>query len=193
MLKVKICLSMAGSGNPWDYFKPSSKLTLRALHDGYTLREIQELLQISEEELMEKINLLIDANLLRKENENYYPTFLIVNRIEAKKTYEHAKKFGRIIADELNENWKELMDDYPNLEASKKYTTEKLSLVLIGSKLLDIGLLEALVKDGTLLLTAPTRPSPDRPDAKYYFYMKDGKTEYLGKYGENEKDLPWEN
>jgi len=191
--KSKIYLSLAGSGNPWDYFKPSSRFTLRALHDGYTVSEIQKLLHISEEELIEKINLLIDAHLLRKEEENYYPTFLIVNEIEAEKTYQHAKIFGRIIADELIKNWKELMDDFVNLEASQKFTIDKLSLVLIGSKLLDIGLLEALVKDGTLLITAPTRPSPDRPDAKYYFYMVEGKTEYLGKYGENETDLPWKN
>ena len=191
--KSKIYLSMAGSGNPWGYFKQSSKFTLRALHDGYTLIEIEELLQTSEEELMEKIDLLMKANLVRKENEKYYPTFLIVNESEAEKTYEHAKIFGKIIADELEKNWEELMDDFASLKASQKYSIKELSLILIGSKLLDIGLLEALVKDGTLLITAPTRPSPDRPDAKYYFYMVEGKTEYLGKYGENETDLPWEN
>jgi len=191
--KSEIYLSLAGSGNPWDYFKPSSKLTLRALHDGYTLGEIQKMFHISEEELFEKINLLIKANLLRKENENYYPTFLIVNKIEAEKTYQHTKNFGKIIADELLKNWKELVDGFTNLEASQKFTIKELSLVLIGSKLLDIGMLEALVKDGTLLVTAPNRPSPERPDAKYYFYMVEGKTEYHGKYGENETDLPWEN
>jgi len=188
-----VFLSMAGSGNPWDYFKPSSKLTLRALHDGYSLAEIQKLFQVSKEELLEKINLLMDANLLRKENQKYYPTFLIVNEEETKKTYNHAKEIGRIIADELVKNWEKIKEDFAKLNISRKYSIKDLSLVLVGSKILDIGLLEALVKDRTLLMPAPNRPSLKIPDAKYYFYMIDGKTEHLGKYGEDETDLKWEN
>ncbi|MBK5112967.1 MAG: hypothetical protein KGD59_14770 [Candidatus Heimdallarchaeota archaeon] len=188
-----VVLSMAGSGNPWDYFIPSSKLTLRAIHDGYSLAEIQELFQISEEDLFEKINLLMEANLLRKDNGNYYPTFLIADEKETLATYNHSKKFGRIIADELVNNWEEIKSKYKELEISKTHSINDLSLVLVGSKILDIGLLEALVKDRTLLTPAPKRPSPKRPDGQYYFFMIDGKVEYLGKYGEDSKDLPWEN
>jgi len=189
----KIILSMAGSGNPWDYFKPSSKLTLRALHDGYSLVEIQRLFQVSEEELWERISLLIDANLVKKENEEYYPTFLIVDEEETKKTFHHAEKIGRIIADELSYGLEELKTEFSKLEISKEHAIDDLSLVLIGSKILDIGLLEVLVKDRTLLRPAPKRPSPERPDAQYYFFMIDGQPEHLGKYGEDSKDLPWEN
>jgi len=188
-----IFLSMAGSGNPWDYFKPSSKLTLRALHDGYSLAEIQKLFHVTKEELLEKINLLMDVNLLRKENQKYYPTFLIVSEEETKKTYNHAKEIGRIIADELVKNWETIKEDFAKLNISRKYSIKDLSLVLVGSKILDIGLLEALVKDRTLLMPAPNRPSPKRPDAQYYFYMIDGKKEHLGKYGEDETDLKWKN
>jgi hypothetical protein len=189
----KIILSMAGSGNPWDYFKPSSKLTLRALHDGYSIVEIQELFQVSEEELSERINLLVDANLVKKQDEKYYPTFLIVDEEETKKTFHHAEKTGRIIADELTNSLEELKKEFSKLEISKEYTIDDLSLVLIGSKILDIGLLEVLAKDRTLLRPAPKRPSPERPDAQYYIFMIDGQPEHLGKYGEESKDLPWEN
>jgi len=188
-----IVLSMAGSGNPWDYFIPSSKLTLRALHDGYSVAEIQELFQVSEEELQEKLDLLMDANLLRKENDNYYPTFLIADEKETLETYNHSKIFGRIIADELTKNWEEIRSEYSKLVISQTYSLKDLSLELVGSKILDIGILEALVKDKTLLKAAPKRPSPKRPDAQYYFFMLDGKVEYLGKYGEDSKDLPWKN
>lgn len=189
----KIILSMAGSGNPWDYFKPSSKLTLRALHDGYSLPEIRELFNVSEEELSEKMALLIDANLVRKENGKFHPTFLIVDKEETEKTFQHSEKIGRIIADELAKNWEKIKREFFKLEISKEYSINDLSLVLIGSKILDIGLLEALVKDRVLLRPAPKRPSPERPDAQYYFFMIDGQPEHLGKYGENSEDLPWEN
>lgn len=188
-----IIMSMAGSGNPWDYFKPSSKLILRALHDGYSLAEIQKLFYVSEEALLEKIDLLIDANLVKKQDRKFYPTFLIVDKAETEKTFHHSQRIGRIIADELAKSWEKLKREFSKLEISKKYAIDDLSLVLIGSKILDIGLLEALAKDRTLLRPAPKRPSPDRPNAQYYFFMIDGQTEQLGKYGENSQDLPWKN
>ena len=184
---------MAGSGDPWSYLKPSSKLTLRALHDGYSLVDIQNMFQISEDDLLEKIRLLADANLVKKEHGKYSPTFLIVDAAEATNTFNHAKRFGRIIADELVNNLKEIATKFSQLEISEQYTLHELSLVLVGSKILDIGLLEALARDRTLLGPAPTRPSPNRPDAQYYLFMIDGPPEYLGKYGENSEDLPWAN
>jgi hypothetical protein len=189
----KIILSMAGSGNPWDYFKRSSKLILRALHDGYSTVEIEELFQISEKELFERINPLVNANLVKREYGKYYPTFLIVDEGETKKTFKHAEKVGRIIADELTKSLGELRREFSKLEISREFAIDDLSLVLIGSKILDIGLLEVLAKDRALLGPAPKRPSPERPDAQYYFFMIDGQPEHLGKYGENSKDLPWEN
>ena len=188
-----IFLSLAGSGNPWEHFKPSSKLTIRALFDGYTLEEIQEMFQVTEEELLEKINLLIDASLLRKEKENYYPDFLIVNEEEAIQTFNHSKKIGRILADEIKSSWSEIKNKYDNLLISQRYSFDDLALMLVGSKILDIGFLQALVKDGSLLIPAPNRPSPKRPDARYYFFMVEGNYEHLGKFGENSKDLPWKN
>jgi hypothetical protein len=189
----EITLSMAGSGDPWSYLKPSSKLTLRALHDGYSLADIQSMFQISEDDLLEKIDLLVEANLVKKEHGKYRPTFLIVGAEETKKTFSHAKKIGRIIADELINNLQEIASRFSRLRISEQYTLDELSLVLVCSKILDIALLEVLAKDRTLLRPAPSRPSPKRPNAQYYFFMIDGPPEHLGKYGENSTDLPWTN
>lgn len=184
---------MAGSGDPWSYFKPSSKLTLRALHDGYSLVDIQRMFQTSEDDLLEKIGLLVDAGLVKKERGRYCPAFLIVDAEETTKTFYHAKRFGRIIADELTNNLEAITRGFSYLEISERHTLDELSLVLIGSKILDIALLEVLAKDRTLLRPPPKRPSPNRPDARYYFFMIDGPPDYLGKYGENSENLPWTN
>lgn len=188
-----IKLSMAGSGDPWSYFKPSSKLTLRALFDGYSLNEIQEIFEISEKELIEKISLLVDASLVKVKDGKYIPDFLIVNEEETKKTYEQSKELGRILADEIKENWDEIENDYSKLSISKSYSLNELSFALVGSKIIDIALLEVLAKDRTLLQPAPKRPSPKRPDAQYYFFMIDGKYKHLGKYGEESMELPKKN
>jgi len=189
----EIQLSMAGTGDPWSYFKTSSKLTIRALYDGYSLDEIQELFQVSKEELQEKINLLVDANLLQIMEGKINSTFLIVNKEETERTYYYAKEFGKMLADELVNYWEEIESDYLKLDISKKCSLTELSLVLVGSKIMDIALLDVLAKDGTLLQPAPKRSNPKRPDAQYYFYMIEGKQEYLGKYGEESMDLPKEN
>jgi hypothetical protein len=118
----KITLSMAGSGDPWSYLRPSSKLTLRALHDGYSLPEIQRMFQISEDDLLEKIELLIDANLVKKERGKYCPTFLIADAKETRKTFHHAKRYGRIIADELINNLEEVTSKFSQLKISERYT-----------------------------------------------------------------------
>ena len=188
-----IHLSLAGSGDPWSYFKTSSKLTLRALFDGYSIKEIQKLFQISKEELQEKIDLLVEAGLIKISDGNFVPTFLIVNEEETERTFWYAKEIGMLLAEEFMKHWNEINLDYQKLEISEKYSINELSLVLIGSKILDIALLEVLAKDGSLLQSAPSRPSTKNPEARYYFYMVEGKVEYLGKYGENSMDLPKEN
>ena len=188
-----IYLSLAGSGDPWSYFKVSSKLTLRALFDGYSLEEIQKIFQISKDELQEKIDLLVDAGLLKTCGGKFVPSFLIVNEEETERTFWYAKEIGKMLAKEFMKYWKEVNLDYQKLKISEKYSINKLSLVLIGSKILDIALLEVLAKDGSLLQPAPNRPSSKNPEARYYFYMVEGEVEYLGKYGENSMDLPKKN
>jgi hypothetical protein len=191
--KSKISLSMAGSGNPWDYFIESSKATLRALHDKHSLEDIQKMLDITKEELLERINLLIKASLIRKENDTYTPAFLIVDEDETKQTVTHSKTIGRIIANKFKIHLNEIRNEYDTLDISQIHSLDDLSFTLIGSKLLDIALLEELAKDKTLLIPAPKRPSPKRPDAQYYFFMVEGPVESLGQYGEDSKNLPFEN
>ena len=88
------------------------------------------------------MNLLIDASLVKRENGKYHPTFLIADKEETKKTFHHSEKIGRMISDELMKNFARLNRKFSELEISKAYSIDDLSLVLIGSKILDIGLLE---------------------------------------------------
>jgi len=190
---MSIFLSMAGSGNPWEYFRPSSKLTLRALHDGHSLELIQEILQMTAEDLEEKLNLLVEASLVRKDEGVYYPTFFIADKDESYRTFMYAKEVGKLLAGEIKASWDEIEKEFSKLVISQNYSIKDLGFVLVGSKILDIGFLESLVKDKTLLVSAPNRPSPNHPDAQYYFFMIEGDVDYLGKYGEESMDLPWEN
>ena len=52
-----------------------------------------------------------------------------------------------------------------------------------------MGVLAALVDEGSLLARAPARPTPERPDARYYFWGVEGNPVHLGRYGENSTSL----
>lgn len=183
--------SLAGSGDPWSYLTKIRKNILRALHDRLSTEEIASTYNLSLDDLMNEIEPLIESTLVQKIRNNFAPTFLITNHEETKIVFNHSKEMGRKLADILILNWGEIEQVFEQLEISQKHSFAEQSFLLVGSRMLDIGLLEELVKDGNILKPAPLRPSPNRPNARYYFFLIEGKLEHLGKYGQNDFDLPW--
>jgi hypothetical protein len=78
---------------------------------------------------------------------------------------------------------------YAGLSIHKTSSLRDLGFFLVGGRILDIGMLGALVDEGSLLRGAPARPSPGRPGDRYYFWGVEGDPAYLGRYGENTIDL----
>lgn len=187
----KAYFSLAGGGDPWSYLTVARKNILRALHDGFSLEEIQDIFNISLDDLMDEIMPLVESSLVQEVRNDFIPTFLIVNFEETNIVFEYSKKLGKILANTLLSKWNEIKQVYEQLNISKKHSFAEQSFLLVGSRMLDIGLLEELVKDGTILKPAPLRPSPERPNAQYYFFLIEGELEHLGKYGQDNFDLKW--
>jgi hypothetical protein len=82
---------------------------------------------------------------------------------------------------------------FSQLSFSKSYSLKEQGFMFVGARILDIGMLGALVRDKSLLEIAPSRPSPKSPDGRYYFWMVEGEPEHLGKYGQDDTDLSWAN
>ncbi|NPD88733.1 MAG: hypothetical protein HGN29_08405 [Asgard group archaeon] len=189
--KKKIHFSMAGRGDPWSHLTITRKNILLALHEKHNVEELESIFGLSKKELLDEIQPLEEASLVKRENNFYIPQFFIANLEETQIIYEHSRKIGEILAESLISKWKEIEASYKKLEISQDSSLKEQAFMLIGSRILDIGLLGALVKDGSLLDSAPLRPSPNRPDAKYYFWMIEGELVHLGKYGQEEIKLPW--
>jgi len=84
-----------------------------------------------------------------------------------------------------------LRELFEQLAIGKSRDFRSMAFLLVGDMILDIGLLNALACDGSLMPTAPARPDPDYANARYYFWMIEGDLDQLGRYGQRGTDLPW--
>jgi len=191
--EIQTYLSLAGSGDPWSYLSKTRKNILRALHDRIPFNEVASSFNMTLDELRRELQPLIDSSLVIEEGGEFLPTFLIVDSEETRLVYEHSKELGELLAEIIISNWLLIQDTFLKLSISKKHSLSDLAFMLVGSRILDIALLGELVKDGSLLQAAPLRPSLTKPDARYYFWMIEGEAKYLGKYGQDDIDLPWLN
>ncbi len=187
----RVHLSMAGSGNPWSAFTKYRKRILRELHDCPNLDELGTYLETTPEMLRAELQPLINASLVSEHQSLYRPTFLITDETETLRVFEHACDFGLVLANRTETSLKDLKDAFTRLDLSTQFHFEDLAFLFVGGRILDIKLLEKLTQGARIMPPAPQRPSPDRPDARFYFYMVEGEPEHLGKYGLEDMDLPW--
>ncbi len=184
-------ISMAGSGDPWTHLTPERRTLLRALHDGLSPERIEEILNMSRDEILAEMRPLEQIGLVQADAHGWYhPDFFIADRRETEMAYAHAQTTGRFLAKELLSRWSDLERSFSSLELSRSHSLGDLGFMLVGGRILDIGMLGALVDDGSLLTPAPPRPSPERSDERYYIWMVEGDVEHLGRYGLDDTDLP---
>ena len=189
----RLHVSLAGSGNPWKAITRFRLGLLRSLHDGLTVSNLARAAGKTSDHIEKELHPLIEANLLLKQGQRYLPSFFIADAFETRKIVDHAHELGRSLADHLTSVWSQIETKFGELSTSHSNSIRDFGFMLVGAHILDIGLLEALKRDRTLLKPAPARPSPDRPKARYYFYMIEGDQADLGRYGLNDTDLPWPN
>ena len=182
---------MAGSGNPWSAFTKYRKRILRELHDCPNLDELATYLETTPDNLRSEIQPLKEASLVSETEGLYRPDFLVTDDIETQRVFNHACDFGLLLADTTESRLKDLKDAYKKLSLNNQHDFEELAFLLVGGRILDIKLIEKLTEGKRIMPPAPPRPSHERPDAHYYFYMVEGEPEHLGKYGLEDMDLPW--
>ncbi|MCK5256156.1 MAG: hypothetical protein KAQ81_09050, partial [Deltaproteobacteria bacterium] len=133
--KKKYHLSLAGRGNPWKVITSRRKSILSALHDCLPLKKIAETFSLTLPELISEIKPMVEASLVIKKGESYYPAFLISNLNETLKIYEHSKEMGKIIAEYLSSIWEEIEKDYKQLSISQSQSFSDSSFFFIGGRI----------------------------------------------------------
>jgi len=175
---------MAGSGDPYSVLTPLRKGLLRAFHDRLSLPDVAAAFGISAADVERELEPLVTASLAQEQNGHYQATFFIASCTETLQVTAHARGTGRLLAQRLLQGWDDIETAYKQLGVSHDYGFRDLAFLLVGDVILDVGLLDALAHDGTLMPAAPARPSPDHPDARYYFWMIEGDPDQLGWYGQ---------
>jgi hypothetical protein len=177
---------MAGRGNPYAVITPASKALLRALHDA------DDRSDQFDNGLEPTLKLLESKSLIARDGRGRHrPSFFIADAREAVQVNAHAQAIGHALALEVERNWGALLGLYQTLKISKTIAFAETAFFLIGDHLLDLGLLDALARDATLMPGAPARPDPDWDDARYYCWMIEGDAALTGRYGQRYTDLPW--
>ncbi len=183
---------MAGSGSPWAVLTPLRKQMLRALHDGHTADELRDLFELSNDQVHAELAPLAEASLLQTVEDVYLPAFFIADAEEVERVCEHARTVGAKMGEELLCRWGELENLYAQLSIHKAEPFSTHAFLLVGDLVLDLGLLAALKREGSLLPAPPPRPSPERPDAQYFFWMIEGTFDQVCRYGHRDEELPWD-
>ncbi len=188
----RVHLSLAGSGDPWSSLTKLRKRVLRELHDTPEINELASLLEKSPEEITEEIHPMMEASLVHEVEGGFRPSFLVTDEVETQTVFNHSHEFSKHLADITEDNLHRVKDSYQGLSLSQTYKFEDIAFFLVGGRILDIKLLEKLTRGNRVMPPAPSRPSPDRPDAHYYFFMVEGDPHHLGGYGQDDSNMPWE-
>ena len=184
-------LIMAGSGDPWSALTPLRKKMLRALHSVHSTPRLAGSLGLTVEEVEAELRPLKDSSLVHELEDSFYPGFLVVDADEVTRVNETSRVCGERLAAWLMDHWGETERRFQSLDASASSNLRELGFMLVGSRLLDVGLLDRLSSDTRLLKPPPSRPSPSKPNARYYFWMIEGAYDNLGRYGQNDISLPY--
>ncbi len=176
---------MAGRGNPYAMLTDARKLLLYALHNAApdAIQNIQ-----GETELKP----LVEASLVKQcADGTYRPTFFIADAHEVERVNHQARETGLQLAARVKMSWSTLQSAFAKLHVSEKFSFAEQAFFLVGDCVLDVGLLNALARDGNLLTPAHARLSPNFPEARYCFWMIEGDADSLGCYGQRYTPLPW--
>lgn len=190
-MNIQLTEAMAGNGNPRAALTPFRKQILYLLHKHQSVNYIENTLLLSREYILSELQPLVDYNLLEVTDHGVFPAFFMATKEEVEYVLQESQALATRIATYLEEQWGTFSAQASRLLAQNQVFQER-AFFLIGDRLLDIGLLDALTLT-PLMPPAPRRPSVLSPDDRYYLWMIEGMAEQRGKYGQRATQLSMQN
>ena len=176
--------AMAGTGDPYAALTPLRLRLLRGLHDAVPVSTLASSTGLTFDRLLAELDPLRAASLVTDASGYPRPSFLVVTSGETARVDVHAAATGQQLAARIRAHWATIVDGYARLAVSATTALAGIAFLLVGDRVLDVGLLDGLAREHTLMPPAPARPSPGHPDARYYFWMIEGNHAQLGRYGQ---------
>lgn len=185
-------LAMAGTGNLYAVVT-SERLPLLLLlrdHAGST-DDLADALGRPVDDVRDDIAQLADAGVVRVKGNTVRPSFLVVAEDDTGRVDAHACEVGYALADFLLQGWDTIEATFAEMSLGRAAPLREHAFMLVGDRLLDIALLDALARDGTLMPPAPPRPTRADPNARSFVWLIEGTWQQLGRYGQRASTLPW--
>jgi hypothetical protein len=188
--QARLHAAMAGSGDPYAVVTVERLPLLRALLDHSSLPDLASAVGMPVAEVRAVLDDLVPYGLVGRDGDAFCPRFFIATSNDVELADAHARIVGRDLADLLMQDWDSVERSYRRLTISAGQDLHEHGFFLVGGRMLDISLLDALAADGTLMPLAPERPGPGDPGARYYFWLIEGEWHHLGRYGQRTTLLP---
>jgi len=135
--------------NPSDVFQmPIRKGIVIGLHEDYTIEDIAKSLGVSEEEVINHLKFLREAEYVVERNGCLIPTFFIALKDDVLRAKGMAKHIGKELAERYESNWSLIEGTYRKLSVSHRFSFDRVSFVLVGAYSLDMYMLEEFVEEG---------------------------------------------
>lgn len=185
--------AMAGMGDPRSILTPLRKQILFQLHQNPDPNSISQTLSLTSDQVKLELQSLAEFSLLTQNAIFAYPEFLIVDRSEVQLVLSHASQLADKVTQYVKQVWHQIKnhtDELSSIENDDSF--QKHAFFLVGDRLLDIKLLDALAST-SFMPPPPLRPSPKSPLDRYYFWMIEGSVEQRGKYGQRTTELSDDN
>lgn len=183
--------AMVGIGNPYRVLTPGRLPLLAGLLEHPEAAELAAALGRDEPEVRADLAALAAAGIVAREGERCRPLAMVADAAEVALVDASARRAGALLAQAVASVWPLVEAVWPRLDASRSHTLAEMSFLLVGDRLLDVGLLDALAADGRLMPPAPPRQDRDDPAARYYLCVVAGEATALGQYGQRATALPW--
>jgi hypothetical protein len=187
----RLHLAVAGTGNPYEYLTPQRLELLYTLFDGPDEAAAARAVGLTAGRLDAELAVLTAASLVGGTLGARRPAFFIAASDELPGLDVRARELGQALAKQLEQRWPLFQERYAQLGPRRNRHLLDDAFFLVGDLVLDVGLLDALAAETTLMPPAPPRPSPDAPEARYYAWLIEGPRSLLGQYGQRVTPLPW--
>ena len=183
--------AMVGIGDPYRVLTPERLPVLAGLLEHPDVEWLADALGRPVAEARADLAALADAGIVALAGDDARPLAMIADAAEVARVDESAGRVGALLAGAVESVWPLVEAVWPRLDVSRRHTLAEMSFLLVGDRLLDVGLLDALAADGRLMPPAPPRQDRDDPAARYYLCVVEGDATALGQYGQRATRLPW--
>ncbi|MCK4668426.1 hypothetical protein KAU33_16855 [Candidatus Dependentiae bacterium] len=185
ILESKYSANMISSGKNYptiNIYRNNLDDILILLHNRISLKEIKKHYSWSDNEFQTKLNLLLEDELIKKDEEfGYLPTVMVISLRDGEKIREETELLAEIISKIIIKKLPEIKKKYAKISCSKNIEFSRVSLLILSNVLLDNWQINIIEEK---FLKSKRTP---RNNMNYYYSLqemkKGDKKEAFGIYG----------